>query len=219
METNEITNDRKLTEQTPTAPVARPSEPKEYEKAAMQALRTRRIKTPRVKSVETKAGLVLSLDHPDPAHGQALLMRALATGDVDFFGELLVQLGKASVHDQKVNERELNFLVAIIKGIEPRDQLETMLAAQMAAVHTLTMNFACRLANADNPLQQDSAERTLNKLARTFAAQVEALKRYRTGGEQKVTVHHVSVSDGGQAIVGNVSHGGPGAPEKPESTS
>ena len=34
---------------------------------------------------------------------------------------------------------------------------------------------------------------------------MEALKRYRSGGEQKVTVQHVSVSEGGQAIVGNVS--------------
>jgi hypothetical protein len=32
--------------------------------------------------------------------------------------------------------------------------------------------------------QQDSAERAFNKLARTFAAQLEALKRYRGGGEQ-----------------------------------
>ena len=30
-------------------------------------------------------------------------------------------------------------------------------------------------------------------------------KRYRTGGEQKVTVQHVSVSEGGRAIVGNVT--------------
>jgi hypothetical protein len=36
---------------------------------------------------------------------------------------------------------------------------------------------------------------------------MEALKRYRTGGEQKVTVQHVSVSEGGQAIVGNVTQG------------
>jgi hypothetical protein len=34
---------------------------------------------------------------------------------------------------------------------------------------------------------------------------MEALKRYRTSGEQKVTVQHVSVSEGGQAIVGNVT--------------
>jgi hypothetical protein len=50
-----------------------------------------------------------------------------------------------------------------------------------------------------------TAERVFNKLARTFAVQVEALKRYRTGGEQKVTVQHVTVNEGGQAIVGTVS--------------
>ena len=36
--------------------------------------------------------------------------------------------------------------------------------------------------------------------------ETEALKRYRTRGE-KVTVQHVSVSEGGQAIVGNVTQG------------
>jgi len=34
-----------------------------------------------------------------------------------------------------------------------------------------------------------------------------ALKRYRTGGEQKFTVKHVTVISGGQAIVGNISPG------------
>ena len=55
--------------------------------------------------------------------------------------------------------------------------------------------------------QQDSAKRAFaNKLTRTFwPAQVEALKRYRSGGEQKMTIQHVHVAEGGQAIVGNVS--------------
>jgi hypothetical protein len=100
------------------------------------------------------------------------------------------------------------------------DQLEAMLAAQIAAVHVLTMSFATRLVNAENLVQRDSAERALNKLARTFVAQVEALKRYRTGGEQKVTVEHVTVNAGGKAIVGNVTHGGgPGVSQKRETTS
>ncbi len=88
-----------------------------------------------------------------------------------------------------------------------------MLAAQMAAVHMATMTFARRLAHVENLPQQDSAERAFNQLARTFAAQVEALKRSRTGGEQKVTVEHVTVNKGGQAIVGNVRHGGRGSSE------
>ena len=93
----------------------------------------------------------------------------------------------------------------VVKGIEPRDQIETMLAAQMAAVHAASMTMARRLATAENIEQQDCAERAFNKLTRTFAVQVEALKNYRSKGEQKMTVQHVHVAEGGQAIVGNVS--------------
>ena len=149
----------------------------------------------------------LSLDHPDETYRFYLLMEALGTPEPDFCGPLLTQLARAATHGQNVNERAINFMVSVIKGVQPKDQVETMLAAQMAAVHILTMDFARRLNNVDTVLQQDSAERAFNKLARTFAAQVEALKRYRTGGEQKVTVEHVTVNLGGKAIVGNMTHG------------
>ena len=92
------------------------------------------------------------------------------------------------------------------------DQLETMLAAQMAAVHNATMTFARRLAHVENIQQQDSASRAFNQLARTFTAQMDALKRHRSSGQQ-VVVKHVTVENGGQAIVGNVETGGRGAGE------
>jgi hypothetical protein len=74
--------------------------------------------------------------------------------------------------------------------------------------------------------QQDSAGRMLQKLGRTFLDQMKALERNRTGGDQTVTVQqHVSVSDGGQAIVGNVTQTGaanmadkPAADSPPPST-
>src|SRR5580692_3344794 len=96
-------------------------------------------------------------------------------------------------------------MLAMVRGIGPKDEIEAMMATQMAAVHMTTMTFARRLAHVDSILQQDSAERAFNKLARTFAVQVEALKRYRTGGEQKVTVQHVTVNEGGQAIESRVA--------------
>jgi hypothetical protein len=51
----------------------------------------------------------------------------------------------------------------------------------------------------------EASDRIFNRLARTFTTQMETLKRYRMGGMQTVTVQHVSVSEGGQAIVGNVT--------------
>ena len=145
-------------------------------------------------------------------------MSALATTDANFLDGILDQLANVGSQGREIDERGVNFMLSIIKGIEPRDQVETMLAAQMAAVHMSTMTFARRLAHAATIPQQDSTERAFNKLARTFTTQIEALKRYRTGGQQKVTVEHVTVNEGGQAIVGNVTHRGRGASKKPETT-
>jgi hypothetical protein len=198
--------------------IARAYEPTPEERTAREAVHSRR-KTPRVKVSQKERVVNLSLDHPDQSYGQYLLMEALGTLEPDFAEGILRQLCKAATQgqkeDQKVDEQALNFMVSVMKGVRPKDQLETMLAMQMAAVHMLTIDFAWRLNSASSIPQQDSAERALNKLARTFVAQVEALKRYRSSGEQKVRVEHVTVNEGGQAIVGTVTHRGAGSSEKP----
>jgi hypothetical protein len=43
-----------------------------------------------------------------------------------------------------------------------------------------------------------------NKLSRSYAVLVEALNHHRGKGQQKVTVEHVHVHSGGQAVVGVV---------------
>jgi len=136
----------------------------------------------------------------------APIMKALGTADIDFLMGLLGQISNAGSRGRELDPVGVDFMLAVIKGIQPRDQVEAMLASQMAAVHMASMTLAGRLAHVEDIRQQDSAERAFTKLTRTFAAQMEALKRYRTGGEQKVTVQHVTVSDGAQAIVGNVTH-------------
>jgi hypothetical protein len=160
---------------------------------------------PRVKVTKSEKAIQLGLHHPDVTVGYGLLMEALGTADYSFGNNLLKQLVNASSQRGEADEASFNFMLSVIIGIKPRDHLEAMLAAQMAAIHMATMTFTGRLAHVENIPQQDSVERALNKLARTYAGQMETLKRYRTGGEQKVTVQHVSVSEGGQAIVGNVT--------------
>ena len=60
-------------------------------------------------------------DHPDRAVGQVLLMAALGTADHDFFGGVVRQLGDASSRGGKLDERALNFMLSVVKGIKPRD--------------------------------------------------------------------------------------------------
>jgi hypothetical protein len=204
--------------------LAKPLGPTDAEKQAAKAvMRARKITAPRLKitRVETETGLanLVSPDHPDPDYGNVLLMNAFATGDSDFLAEVMTQLYNASSKDEP-NEQRLNFMVAVIKGIKPQDQLETLLASQMAAIHGLVMDFSSRLRNGASDLEwRNSASTILNKLCRTFTMQIQALKCYRSSGEQTVRVEHVNVNAGGQAIVGNVSTRGAGATEKSESTS
>jgi hypothetical protein len=155
---------------------------------------------PPLKFENTGERLQVVLEHNGGVIGYSLLREALGSTSDEFVNALILQLENA----RSRQDPDLNFALSVIKSIKPNDQLETMLAAQMAVTHMATMRFASRLAGADNVEQFESAERAYNKLARTYVAQMEALKRYRTGGEQKVTVQHVSVNDGGQAIVGDV---------------
>ena len=104
----------------------------------------------------------------------------------------------------------INYALAFVAGMKPRDQLEAALAMQMAAVHQTTMTAVENLGAATKREVAELHEKALNRLARTFAAQMEALKRYRSKGEQRVYVERVNVSEGGQAVIGNVSHGGSG---------
>jgi hypothetical protein len=179
------------------------------ERTALKRYFARRAAKPSVRLRVSKNGSdsTIGIDHPNKPVGQALLMEALATTDTDFLNGIVEQLANAaSGRGRDIDEHGLNFMLSVIKGIEPRDQLEAMLAAQMAAVHVASMTFARRLAQVETIPQQDSAERAFNKLTRTFAMQMEALKRYRSGAEQKMTLQHVSVAEGGQAIIGNVTH-------------
>ncbi|MEZ5782734.1 MAG: hypothetical protein R3D70_14145 [Rhizobiaceae bacterium] len=155
-------------------------------------------------------GNAVSVDHPDPGVGGTLLLTALGVTNSDFGGVILNNIVQIGNHGKAISERGTNAALATIVEIAPRDGVETLLATQMAAVHAATIRMARLLAHTETIPQQDSAERALNKLARTFAAQVDTLKRYRSKGEQRVYVERVNIGDGGQAIVGNVDTRGGG---------
>jgi len=156
---------------------------------------------------------VLKPDHADQEMAFIRLMNAMGTDNTDFLLGIFRQLANLVVStDGNVDGDKVHFMLSVIEGIKPENETEAMLAAQMAVVHLATMKYAGTLLTVDKIPQADHAEKTLNKLARTFTTQMDTLKRYRTGGQQKMTVEHVHVHEGGQAIVGSVTAGG--GPEK-----
>ena len=97
-------------------------------------------------------------------------------------------------------------VMAILNGIQPQDEFEGMLAIQMIGVHNVAMAAIRRGMLKDQTFVgiQANADRA-TKMLRTFAVQMEALKKYRTSGPQKTIVENVNVNEGGQAIVGTVN--------------
>jgi hypothetical protein len=107
--------------------------------------------------------------------------------------------------------------------IGAKNSIEKMLAAQMALLHKATMKVGTRLTDAadrlDGVIDQRARDNLTNQVVRlanafgraTAEYQAAALtwQKLRSGGQQLVTVQHVTVKDGGQAVVaGHVKGGG-----------
>lgn len=133
-----------------------------------------------------------------------------AAPNIHVISHLAGELANLGSRGNPVDEKATNFAMGFIDTMKPQDPAELLLCTQMAATHQAVMMMARKLNFVDTIQQQDSAERALNKLMRTYTTQMETLKRYRTKGQQLVRVERVTVEDGGQAIVGNVQHGGGG---------
>ena len=91
-----------------------------------------------------------------------------------------------------------------------------MIAAQLLAAHNATMECYRRAMIAEQSFEgRREALNQANKLSRTYTTLLEALNRHRGKGQQKVTVEHVHVHAGGQAVVGMVE--APGGGDRPKS--
>ena len=150
------------------------------------------------------------MDHPDEDAGYKLLAEAIASEHWAFTAAMIKAASKVARTPTGISTDGINYALAFVAGMKPRDQLEAALAMQMAAVHQTTMTAVENLGAATKREVAELHEKALNRLARTFAAQMEALKRYRSKGEQRVYVERVNVSEGGQAVIGNVAQEGRG---------
>jgi hypothetical protein len=180
-----------------------------------------RHRAPRVKLTQKspRHTAALSVDHPDQALAYNALVATFGTVEVAAADWLLGHLLNATHRDKSkpVDQATLNGALATLHGLAPRDEAEAMLCAQMIATHAGAMEMLRSAMQADYADHFERCSNFATKLLRTYTAQMEALKRYRSGGEQKMTVEHVHVHAGGKAIVGPINSGeGAGVSPKPE---
>jgi hypothetical protein len=166
---------------------------------------------------------VFSCHSDDEGHSYRLV-DAFGTRSFAFVCSMLEGLAEAtSDHSEnfghtpgKSNESAFNATLAVIAGVQPRDEIEAILAAHMAVANITLLELVSRTRQliAGYEYQGNGIKRLdiignlASKFMRVYALQVEALAKKRRGGEQNVTVTHVY--SGGQAVVGTVNHGGGG---------
>lgn len=189
-----------------------------------KTISSRATKTPRDADLTSPTGDIGASISGTPEEGQKVTLaredslRSIFGTEQPLLAEaLLNQCIKVLKGDEASDEHPANderkFMLSAVCELAPSDTVERMLAVQMAATHVAMIRAGRWLAHADTIDQMKAHYSGYNKLARTFAAQTEALRKHRNGGNQTVTVQHVNVEDGGQAIVGNVQAGGGGKHE------
>jgi hypothetical protein len=149
----------------------------------------------------TERGYRLASPHRDTEAWQAMVCDAFGTRSeanaLTFLNQLVV-LCEQNWHADEAgggewcpDECQLNMILNMIAGIQPRNEMEAALAAQMVAVHMMVMGVSARAlqtyACADPRMAAVAA-----KLARTFAIQNETLfkLRGRRTSRQSISVSH-----------------------------
>jgi hypothetical protein len=176
-------------------------EPTEAERAEIRALAKRkktRRQVPRFAVDRQKDNLVQMMPagvHADAA--AARLMNAFGITDLDLAECLMTQIINATNIQPSgvpIVEGTLNAALAAVAGIGPRDEAEAMLAAQMIGVQWLAMALLSKAGSTNDRALLNDRGNLAVKLLRTFPAQLDALKRYRSAGEQRVVVQHQHVN-------------------------
>lgn len=133
---------------------------------------------------------------------------------------------EGETNDWKPNETELNAVLALVADIKPKNATEAALAAQMVAVHLVTMNLARDAFNHGSMVMEKSAS-LMGKLARTYTMQLETLRLLRGGKKptirQAITVkrethYHQHVHDHRAASEAGGVHENEGQPYEAEGT-
>ena len=163
-----------------------------------------------------KPQVVLAIHHPADLKGKNKPIGGSMSDDWNgvISGQVANTLWTKHLDDEEANNLRAAAIEALI-GIKPNDEMEGMIAAQLVACHNASMECYRRAMLPDVPFDQRQGNlNSANKLSRTYSTLLEALNRHRGKGQQKVTVEHVHVHEGGQAIVGNVEAPGGGFASK-----
>jgi hypothetical protein len=127
-------------------------------------------------------------------------------------GSRVMELQRLLWLPEGLSEEETHLRLAraieLYEGLGPSDTGEAMLAQQMVGTHQAAMECLRRAMIPNQTFEgRNAALKQAAQLMALYDKQLRTLQKSKGKGQQKVTVEHVHVEAGGQAIVGNVEAG------------
>jgi hypothetical protein len=157
----------------------------------------------------------LAEEGDDPLELLARYAEAVGSVSQDLRTLILKQISGVIAPNGLDEEVFMNAGLAVLHGLHPDDELEGMLGAQLFGLHVLGMEMMRRALLSNSaygpgiPKLADANVNRADKLLRAFRETLTALMKYRgKSAQQRVTVEHVHVNEGGQAVVGAVGQAG-----------
>ncbi len=139
--------------------------------------------------------------------------RVMGTSSQEFdhslFQSLIDSLWLPRSTSPEVRDREIGALLSAVTDLAARDAAEGMLITQMIATHHGAMEcFRRAMIESQTFEGRESSLKHAVRLTKAYTDMLSALNKHRGRGQQKITIEHVNVAPGGQAIVGSVQTGG-----------
>lgn len=123
------------------------------------------------------------------------------------YAEKQVDLSKLNEEEKKLKLNKAHqVLASLADSLGAQGLMQNMLVAQLLGVHELQqelLSYASR--SLHNPEQGQYYFNAISKLSNLFIQQASLLNKLQGNSQQKVTVEYLHVSNGGNAIIGQVN--------------
>lgn len=93
-------------------------------------------------------------------------------------------------------------------SMQPQNSFEQMLVHLMAVAYKSSMDMSSKACFAYDISEKARLVNLSARMMESFQKGALTFQRLRGGGNQHIVVQHVSVTEGGQAVIGNVHTGG-----------
>jgi hypothetical protein len=177
-----------------------------YRLKLMALTRTRLSMTKKAQAVQPKRIITASPNDPIMKLVKQIGAEDIATDVINAIMRPLIQLITSQGDD---TESAFNKAITLIAASDPKNQLELMLATQLAMTH-LTLGKSAQLLdkNYKDVNTINSLGNLYTKLSRLGIDQINTLERMKGKGHQKIIVEKVNIESGGQAAIGVYKGGG-----------